>query len=95
MFLSPPGTPKQFQNLCEAFVTVSNERLETLKQQVNHYHDQEFFYYNFMLDANDSAEQLASEYDILITRDRCKFGGQIDCVENKIADTLDAPYVDY
>ena len=37
------GNPTQFQNLCEAFVEVSNERIEILKQKTDHYHDQEFF----------------------------------------------------
>jgi hypothetical protein len=37
------GTPIQFENLCKAFVEVSNERIDILKQQTDHYHDQEFF----------------------------------------------------
>ena len=42
------GTSKQFENLCKAFVEVSNQRIEILKEQTDHYHDQEFFMFNFM-----------------------------------------------
>jgi len=69
------GTPKQFENLCKAFVEVSNERIEILKQQVNHYHDQEFFEYNFMPQNNDSAEDLRNQHNILMTRNRSHEGG--------------------
>jgi hypothetical protein len=78
------GTPKQFENLCKAFVEVSNQRIEILKQQASHYHDQEFFQYNFMPHYNDSAEDLRNQHNILIARDRHKIGGYIDPVENKI-----------
>lgn len=78
------GTPKQFEQLCKAFVEVSNQRIEILKQQANHYHDQEFFEYNFMPNFNPSANQLRIDHNILMTRDRSKLGGQIDPVENKI-----------
>lgn len=86
------GTPKQFENLCKAFVEVSNQRIEILKQQASHYHDQEFFQYNFMPQCNDSYNQLRKKHNILITRDRTKFGGLIDPVENKI---LAGPYIGY
>jgi hypothetical protein len=86
------GTPIQFENLCKAFVEVSNERIEILKEQANHYHDQEFFQYNFMPNFNPSANQLRSDHNILMTRDRLKFGGSIDPVENKI---LAGPNIGY
>jgi len=69
------GTPIQFENLCKAFVEVSNERIDILKQQANHYHDQEFFIYNFMSDHNESVEELKDKYNILMTRDRSHEGG--------------------
>ena len=78
------GTPKQFENLCKAFVEVSNQRIDILKQQADHYHDQEFFQYNFMPQQNDSYEQLRNEHDILMTRNRHELGGYMDPVENKI-----------
>ena len=78
------GTPKEFENLCKAFVEVSNERMETLQQQANHYHDQEFFQDNFMPQNNEFAEDLRNEHDILMTRNRHEIGGYIDPVENKI-----------
>jgi len=58
------GTPTQFENLCKAFVDVSNQRIDILKQQTDHYHDQEFFAYN-------SAE-LKNHHNIVMTRDRDK-----------------------
>ena len=78
------GTPKQFENLCKAFVEVSNQRIDILKQKTDHYHDQEFFQYNFMPNFNDSVENLRNEHDILMTRNRHELGGNIDPVKNKI-----------
>ena len=78
------GTPIQFQNLCKAFVDISNERIEILKHQTEHYHDQEFFQYNFMPQQNDSYNELRNKHNILMTRNRNKLGGYIDPVENKI-----------
>ena len=86
------GTPKQFENLCKAFVEVSNQRIDILKSQANHYHDQEFFMYNFMPKFNDSAEDLRKQHNILITRNRYEIGGYIDPVENKI---LAGPNIGY
>ena len=86
------GTPKQFENLCKAFVEVSNQRIDILKQQADHYHDQEFFQYNFMPQQTDSYEQLRNEHDILMTRNRHELGGYIDPVENKI---LAGPNIGY
>jgi len=86
------GTPKQFENLCKAFVEVSNERIEILKQQANHYHDQEFFQYNFMPQNNDSAEDLRNKHNISMTRDRSKFGGFYDPVEDEVRTN---PYVHF
>ncbi len=86
------GKPSQFENLCRAFVEVSNERVEILKEQANHYHDQEFLKYNFTPKYNNSYKQLINKYDILMTRDRYKLGGYIDPVENKI---LAGAYIGY
>lgn len=88
------GTPKQFENLCKAFVEVSNERLEILKQQANHYHDQEFFQYNFMPQYNDSAIKFRNEHGILMTRNRYELGGYIDPEENKIMASPSIGYVE-
>ena len=69
------GTPTQFENLCKAFVDVSNQRIDILKSQANHYHDQEFFQYNFASQHNDSAEDLINKHNILMTRNRSHEGG--------------------
>jgi hypothetical protein len=74
------GTPVQFENLCKAFIEVSNERIDILKQQANHYHDQEFFIYNLVDKFNDSAEELRDKYNILMTRHREEIGGFYDPV---------------
>jgi hypothetical protein len=68
------GTPKQFENLCKAFVEVSNQRIDILKQQADHYHDQEFFHYNFMPRQNNHAHELRDKYNISLTRTRPKIG---------------------
>ena len=86
------GTPTQFENLCKAFVEVSNQRIEILKEQADHYHDQEFFQYNFMPQYNDDYQQLRNKHNILMTRNRYQLGGCIDPVENKI---LAGPYKGY
>ena len=78
------GTPKLFEALCKAFVEVSNERIEVLKQHTKHYHDQEFFQYNFVRKFNESAEGLMHKYNILMTRDRRKTGGFYDPVLKQI-----------
>lgn len=79
------GTSKQFENLSKAFVEVSNQRIEILKHQASHYHDQEFFMYNFMPGHNnDSYEQLRNKYNILMTRNRFEIGGSYDPVLKKI-----------
>jgi hypothetical protein len=86
------GTPTQFENLCKSFVEISNERIEILKQQANHYHDQNFFTHNFMSTLNDSAEDLINQHNILMTRNRLQIGGMLDPVENKI---LAGPNIGY
>lgn len=78
------GTPEQFENISKAFVEVSNQRIEILKQQANHYHDQEFFQYNFTPLYNDDHEHLKNVYDIHMTRDRTKLGGQYNLQDNSI-----------
>jgi len=70
------GTSKQFENLCKAFITVSNERLGELKAKAHKmkwYHDQEFFFYN-------DAICRSKKYDILITRDTTKFSCRRDII---------------
>jgi len=69
------GTPKQFENLCKGFVEVSNQRIEILKEQTGHYHDQEFFMYNFNSQLHDDAQDLRNKYNILMTRNRREIGG--------------------
>jgi hypothetical protein len=86
------GSPKQFEHLCKLFIEISDQRLYILKEQASHYHDQEFFQYNFMPNFNPSANQLRIDHNILMTRDRSKLGGQIDPVENKI---LAGPNIGY
>ena len=62
------GTSKQFENLCKAFVEISNNRLQELKRINRHawFHDQNFFMYNHEICQS-------KKYDILITKDQTKF----------------------
>lgn len=79
------GNPKEFKKLCDAFFNVTMSRISRLKHEANHYHDQEFFAYNFVLDRNPSAEQLWIKYNMFFSRRRCEdvapFG--TDC-DNKV-----------
>lgn len=70
------GTPTQFEILCKAFVEVSNERIEILKQQANYYHDQDFVLYNLFPENNPNHQRVKDKYNILISQDRSKFGGK-------------------
>jgi hypothetical protein len=79
------GTPKQFENLCKAFVEVSNERLEILKNQANHYHDQEFFYYNIS-ELNHGCIKLRNDLTLLFgdrEQYRQKIGGFYDYINKQ------------
>ena len=78
------GTPAQFENLCKGFVEISNERIEILKEQANHYHDQEFFAYNFERRKGPSVEECKNKLGMLITRERGEIGGFVDPVLNKV-----------
>ena len=75
------GTPKQFENLCEAFITVSNERLTELSahaHKMTWYHDQDFLYYNLHEDLNPTRDFLLDKYELNLTRTRAIFGGEYD-----------------
>lgn len=69
------GTPIQFENLCKAFVETSNRRIKILKEKTNHYHDQEFFLFNFDKRHNDNFMDLLNANDLKISKDWTKFGG--------------------
>lgn len=64
------GTSKQYETLCYTFYDVTMNRYDHLKPIVTHYHDQEFFMYNFASQYNAECEDLKQKYDILLTRDR-------------------------
>ena len=75
------GTAQQFENLCKGFVEVSLNRMDFLKRKdtalqtrIRHYHDQEFFQFNF-LPSNSDYKSLRENYEILMTRDHSKVGG--------------------
>jgi len=77
------GTPIQFENLCKVFIEVSNQRIDILKRQANHYHDQEFFQYNFM-PSNKNYESYRNQYSILMTRNRFEIGGGYNPITHKV-----------
>lgn len=86
------GTPKQFENLCRAFIEVSNERMDVLKSQTSLYHDQEFFMYNMMPHNNTDFQKYRDRYNILMTRDRKEVGGGYDPVKNQC---IAGPHIGY
>ena len=66
------GNPKEFDELCNAFFDVTMQRITKLQTQANHYHDQEFFVYNFIKDHNPDAEKLIIKYNMFFSRRRCE-----------------------
>lgn len=86
------GTPRQFENLCKAFIEISNERMHIIKKQANHYHDQEFFQYNFLETFNPAYNFYKNKYEIMLTRNRRHIGGKYDPVLKKM---LAGPYMGY
>lgn len=64
------GTALDFKNLCDLFFEITVKRIDILKEQTSHYHDQEFFLYNFMRLYNQNAEELQKEHNITLTRKR-------------------------
>lgn len=66
------GNVHEFSQLCDAFFDVTMHRLAILQAKANHYHDQEFFMYNFMLKHHPNAEQLWIKYNMFFSRRRCE-----------------------
>jgi len=66
------GNAQEFNQLCNAFFDVTMNRLTTLQDKANHYHDQEFFMYNFMANHNPNTEALWIKYNMFFSRRRCE-----------------------
>ena len=66
------GNAQEFGQLCDAFFDVTMNRLTALQAKANHYHDQEFFMYNFMHKDNADAEKLWIKYNMFFSRRRCE-----------------------
>ena len=64
------GTALDFKNLCDLFFEITVKRIDTLKEQANHYHDQEFFLYNFVDKFNKDSKSLKEKHNITLTRKR-------------------------
>lgn len=62
------GTAEQFKKISEAFFEVTMNRIEHLIKIVDHYHDQEFFKFNFMEHFNSEAKQLWKKYNAKFSR---------------------------
>jgi len=77
------GSPQQFENLCKSFISVGKERIDSLKQKSNTFHDQDFFIKNFTSENNPNFKKYLKKYNILMTRDRRNFGGYYDPIEDK------------
>lgn len=61
------GTPRYFEVLCKSFYEITEERLSFLIENASHYHDQEFFKFNFTQDHNKDYKLLCLKYNIDIT----------------------------
>jgi len=66
------GNAQEFDRLCDAFFDITIKRLDVLQAKANHYHDQEFFMYNFMPEENVNAEELWIKYNMFFSRRRCE-----------------------
>lgn len=64
------GTPSQFEHLCKQFVELTTDRLDVLKKQADHFHDQEFFVYNFSECFNKQFQQSLDRCNVKMTRNR-------------------------
>lgn len=65
------GTAKQFESLCYTFYELTMERIDHLIQY-DHYHDQEFFQYNFIEKYNSECKKVCDLYNIQLTRDHAR-----------------------
>jgi len=61
------GAPRHFEALCKAFDEITEERLSFLIENASHYHDQDFFRFNFTQDHNKDYKSLCLKYNIDIT----------------------------
>ena len=66
------GTARDFKKLCDLFFEITISRLEEIKRETNHYHDQEFFQYNFVERFNSRSATLQEKHNITLTRERSK-----------------------
>lgn len=89
------GTPKEFERLCRLFVEISNERIGVLSKQADHYHDQEFFQYNFRFDLNPEGKKYLDKYKLKLSRNRHEMCGSYDpiteeCIAGPYLGRIDA-----
>lgn len=61
------GTPRYFEALSKSFIDITKERLNYLIENASHYHDQEFFVFNFTQDHNKDYKSLCLKCNIDIT----------------------------
>lgn len=64
------GNPQEFGQLCDGFFDVSMQRIDFLQKHANHYHDQEFFMYNFTPHQNPDSLKLWIKYNVHMSRNR-------------------------
>lgn len=58
------GAPHEFLSLCKSIIEVSHARIDYLKHNTDHYHDQEVFFYNFCPKHNKNCEQLQKKHNL-------------------------------
>ena len=82
------GTPEKFEFLCEFFAKTSLDRLDILKKQADHYHDQNFFIHNFHQKYNPNFNDLIEELDVKFSRDPLRISpGRIYLDKDKMSKT--------
>jgi hypothetical protein len=73
------GTPKQFKDLCYAFIKVTQQRAEALSGNVKpHYHDQQFLTYNFMPNLSPASDRFIEQYNVKMTRDKTRIADKFN-----------------
>lgn len=80
------GSAVQFEKLCHDFISVSNERMHELRKKANHYHDQDFFQYNFSTNHNKKGVELKKKLGIKVSTSPHKHCSTYDPISKKISD---------
>ena len=88
------GSPTQFDQLCHDFVSVSNDRVDDLKnlyslgKKTARYHDQDFFQFNLSEECNDKGPELQKKLGLKVTASPHKHCHSYDPISKTISPRL-------